>query len=232
MLMDIPFDILLVAMVAGFVLFKLWQVLGRRTGHERPRDMFGPPAQRAGDEKVVPLPARPETRPTSLKPANAAPATVVAPAGSPLAQALSDIRSVDRRFEAEHFLMGSRAAHEMIASAFADGDRTALRPLLEDAVYASFDSAIRAREEAGQKMDFTYVRLKSADIVDAALRGRTAEVTVKFVSELMSATVTKAGEAVEGDAASVRTVTDIWTFARDTRSSDPNWRLTATSSAN
>jgi predicted lipid-binding transport protein (Tim44 family) len=227
----LPLDIVLVAMVAGFLLFKLWQVLGRRTGHERPRDLFGP-GQTPGEEKVVPMPTRPDARTASVKVPGSTGGTIAAPPGSPLAQALSDIRAVDRRFEVEHFVSGARAAHEMIASAFADGDRETLRPLLEDQVFASFDGAIRAREDAGHKMDFTYVRLKSADVVDAALRGRIAEVTVKFVSELMSATVNKSGETIEGDAASVRSVTDIWTFARDTRNSDPNWRLTATSSAN
>lgn len=229
--MDFPYlDIVLLAMLAGFVLFKLWTALGRRTGHERPQDLLR--GQTAGDEKVVPLPGRADPRPTALKAPVPTPGSISAPPGSPLAQALTDIRAADRRFDVDHFVVGARAAHEMIASAFADGDRDALKPLLDEQVYTSFERAIRARDEAGQKIDFTYVRLKSADVIDAAMRGRNAEITVKFVSELMSATVTKAGEVVEGDASSVRTVTDIWTFARDTRSSDPNWRLSATSGAN
>jgi predicted lipid-binding transport protein (Tim44 family) len=119
----------------------------------------------------------------------------------------------------------------MIARAYADGDRAALKPLLGADVYASFDSAITAREKAGHKVDFSFVGLKQASLEEAGLRDRIAEVTVRFVSELISATRDAAGAVIEGAAGVVREVTDVWTFARDTRSSDPNWKLIATSAA-
>jgi predicted lipid-binding transport protein (Tim44 family) len=153
------------------------------------------------------------------------------PAGSALAQGIAQIRQVDRDFTADAFLGGAKVAHEMIAKAFAEGDRRTLKPLLSDDVYRGFDDAISARERQGAKVEFSFVGLKAATLEDAGLRGRLAEVTVKFVSELISATRDAAGAVIEGAAGAVREVTDVWTFARDTRSSDPNWKLVATASA-
>lgn len=134
-------------------------------------------------------------------------------------------------FDPDEFVSGAKMAHEMIARAYADGDRSTLKPLLGDDVFASFDAAITAREKAGHKVEFSFVGLKQAKLEEAGLRDRLAEVTVRFVSELISATRDAAGAVIEGAAGVVREVTDVWTFARDTRSSDPNWKLVATSAA-
>lgn len=212
-----PFlDLLLLAMIAGFVLFRLWSVLGRKTGHEpNPRENFSA----RGDGNVVGLPRSA----AQAAPAQAAPLT-------PLQRALADIRQADRAFDASAFLAGARQAHEMIATAFAAADRETLKNLLDPQIYGHFESAIAEREAKALKAEFSYVRLVSAEIVDAALKGRTAEVTVRFVVELMSALRDAQGAIVEGDPNIVRQVTDVWTFARDTRSDDPNWTLSATGS--
>lgn len=222
-------DILFLAMLAGFVLFRLWAVLGRKTGHERRPDAISP---RSAGENGVPLPSRtPAPVPAATgRPAVASRTIAAVPAGTPLANALNAIREADRGFDPDSFMTGARAAHEMIANAFATGDRDALKPLLDEDIYAAFDGAIRARETQGLKSEFTYVRLRNAEIVDAALRGRTAEVTVRFVVELMAGEVDANGAIVSGDPAVMRQVTDIWTFARDTRAGDPNWRVIATGS--
>jgi len=141
------------------------------------------------------------------------------------------VREADQSFDPDVFVGGAKAAHEMIARAFAQGDRAALKPLLSDDVYASFDSAISTREKAGQQMDFSFVGLNQASLEDVGLRGRIAEVTVRFVSELISVTRDAAGAVIDGAAGVVREVTDVWTFARDTRSSDPNWKLVSTAGA-
>ena len=73
--------------------------------------------------------------------------------------------------------------------------------------------------------------MKQANLEEVSLRGRIAEVTVRFVSELISATRDAAGAVIDGAAGVVREVTDVWTFARDTRSGDPNWKLVATAAA-
>jgi len=227
-------EIVFLAAVAAFVAFRLYSVLGRRTGNERTpfdpiqRERIDARRAQAADDKVVQLPPRPREVPR---------APVVdaieskLPAGSPLAKGIADLRQVDAGFSADAFLGGAKVAHEMIAKAFADGDRRALKPLLSDDVYRGFDESISAREKAGSKVEFSFVGLKQATLEEITLRGRLAEITVKFVSELISATRDAAGAVIEGAAGAVREVTDVWTFARDVRSSDPNWKLVATASA-
>jgi predicted lipid-binding transport protein (Tim44 family) len=226
-------ELIILAGFAAFVLYRLYAILGRRTGNEQPP--FDPVNRRermearrqgvaAKEDNVVPLPrAREIPRP----PAEA----MKIPAGSALAAGIEAIRQADPTFEPDGFVRGAKVAHEMIARAFAQGDRGTLKPLLAHDVYASFDAAITAREKAGHQVDFSFVGLKQTSLDEASLRGRIAEVTVRFVSELISATRDAAGAVIEGAAGVVREVTDVWTFARDTRSSDPNWKLVSTAAA-
>ncbi|SRR5579885_1072606 len=216
-------EILVIVMVAGIILFRLYSVLGRRTGHERPpqdSSRFGGPsgarpAEKAGN--VVPLPAR------------AAGAARADAPSDPVGRALLDIKLADRTFETAHFLSGARKAYEMIVTAFARGDRSALKPLLSEEVFSAFESGIAAREQQHQSMSYTFVGLKDARIVHAALKGQTAEITVSFDAQFISATTSQDGKVVEGDAKAVREVNDVWTFGRDVRAQDPNWILIATS---
>lgn len=215
-------DIVLIAMVACVILFRLYTVLGRRTGQERePSQRF---RQIGGEVKkpaskgdnVVALPDRAAARAELPKPAD------------PLARALLDIQLADRGFEAGHFLAGARHAYEIVVTAFASGDRAALRPLLSDDVYATFDGAIHTREARGEKTAFTFVGFKDAKIVHAALKERMAEITVQFASQFISSTTNEAGAVVDGDPKAQRDVSENWTFSRDTRAGDPNWILVAT----
>lgn len=232
---DITTIIFLVLAVVIF--FRLRSVLGRRTGNERPPfDPYSAPERDNGaggpaqDDNVIPLPGQaapqggPSPAPTS------ATLDKVAPEGSALNQALRQILSVDRSFEPQGFLQGARAAYEMIVTAFANGDRKTLKNLLSKEVYDGFVAAISDRESRGETIESTFVGIDKADIVEAALKGSTAQVTVKFRSELISATRDRDGAIVDGDPNAVSDVTDIWTFARDTTSRDPNWRLVATES--
>ena len=208
-------EILFFAMVAGLIGFRLYSVLGRRTGQERP------PQEnvnaRYTTDNVVKLPDR------------APPREAVSTPADPLQRALLDIKLADKSFEEEHFLSGAKSAFEMIVTAYAAGDRATLKPLLSDEVFSAFDSGIRARESAKQKTTFTFVGFKDAKITHAAMKGRTAEVTATFNAQYISATTDANGTVVEGDSKIVKDVTDVWTFARDTRASDPNWHLVATS---
>ena len=213
--------IFLIALVAGIILFRLYSVLGRRTGHEPPpqeRYRMGGTAPADAPPTVTALPAstRPE-QPVAARPTD------------PVARGLLDIKLADRTFEPDHFVQGARSAYETIVTAFARGDRTALKPLLSDEVYAAFDQVITARTGRGEAVDFTFVGFKDAKVVHALLKGRTAEVTVAFGAQFISATKDKAGAVIEGDDKTVRDVTDVWTYARDTRARDPNWTLIATS---
>ncbi len=219
-------DIIFFALVAAFIILRLRSVLGRRTGHEQRRDPFAKPqpgskvpgadaddapseASQRGD--VVQLPRRD-----------------AAPAGSPLAAALTQIKVADPAFDEMTFEKGARVAFEYIVTAFAAGERDKLRPLLNDEVYANFESAIVAREALGQKHETTLVRIKSAEIVEARMENPTALVTIKFASEQINATRNAQDEVVEGNPDRITDVVDIWTFARNTRSNDPNWTLVAT----
>ena len=220
-----PFlEIVLFAMVAGFLILRLRSVLGRRTGHERrrPDPVTARTAQEEARDKVIPLPDRGRVPPREEAPSSVADAGALG--------GIAQIRSVDHGFDAAEFVSGARRAFEMIVEAFAKGDSNGLRPLLSDEVFAQFDGAIRAREQARQTLATTLVGIREAEIVDAALEGRTAQVTVRFVSEQINVTRDSEGRIVDGDPAAVATVTDIWTFARNTASRDPNWLLVATAS--
>ncbi|PVB61938.1 Tim44/TimA family putative adaptor protein [Labrenzia sp. 011] len=233
-----PVTLLLMGL-AVFILFKLRSVLGKRTGSERPPfDPYSKPEQPNtkpnGQDNVIPLPNQTSDQPEALEEAGPGGDVVidkVAPAGSALNSALKQILSVDRSFEPEPFLQGARAAYEMIVMAFADGDKKALKNLLSRDVYEGFVAAIDEREKRGETIESTFVGIDKAEIVEAALKGSTAQVTVKIHSQLISATRDKDGEVIDGDPAKVTEVIDIWTFARDTATRDPNWKLVATESA-
>ena len=214
------FLILVLAMVAGIILIRLYSVLGRRTGNEREpgaKWRFGSPQgpsspEKAAGDNVVALPGR------------------TAPVGSdPVAQGLLDIKLADRSFETDHFVSGARKAYEIIVKAYAGGDRATLKPLLSDEVFAAFDSVISARDARHEKTAFTFGGIANTTVTHAEMKGRTAEITVEFSAQYTSSTTGEDGVVVDGDPATMRSVVDHWTFARDLKSSGPNWILVATS---
>ncbi|HUO90048.1 MAG TPA: Tim44/TimA family putative adaptor protein [Rhizomicrobium sp.] len=214
-------EIVVLALIAGVILFRLYTVLGRRTGHEQPpQDGYRLPASAPVDAarpKDVALPQPSRAEQIADKPAD------------PVARGLFDIKLADRNFEVDHFLAGTRAAYEIIVTAFAQGDRAKLKPLLSSEVFAAFDQVIGGREQRREKVDFTFVGFKDVKIVHAALKNRAAEVTVAIGAQFISATTDAEGRVIEGDTKGVRDVTDVWTFTRDVRARDPNWLLVATS---
>ncbi|NBN65636.1 Tim44/TimA family putative adaptor protein [Microvirga tunisiensis] len=229
------YNIILLAL-AVFVFFKLRSVLGKRTGNERPPfDPYSKPApdqrqQQQQRDNVIPLPgaATPEA---SQAETGEVVLDKVAPTGTALNAALRQILSADRSFEPEQFLQGARGAYEMIVTAFAEGDRKTLKQLLSKDVFDGFVTAINEREARGEVIESTFVGINKAEIVEAALKGTTAQVTVRLQSELISATRDRDGHVIDGDPAKVSEVIDIWTFARETNTRDPNWKLVATESA-
>jgi predicted lipid-binding transport protein (Tim44 family) len=217
--------------LAVFIFLRLRSVLGQRTGRERPPyDPFtAREPVRPANEKVVALPNRATE---AAKPAAVAdPAERwkgIAQPGSAIATGLDAIAAADASFDAQHFVTGARTAYEMIVTAFADGDRRTLGNLLSRDVAEGFEAAIAEREKRGETVESKFVSIDSADITAAEMRGKTAQITVRFVSQLVSATRNKAGEVIEGNAEKVTDVTDVWTFAHDLSSRDPNWKLVAT----
>lgn len=222
-------DIILFALVAAFLILRLRSVLGRRNGHEGPtRDPFESTSRREKtDEKVVRLPDRSD-KPEEVGPALGDEEPI--PEGTPLEMGLTQIRVADPNFSINDFQSGCRIAFETILTAYAAGDTATLKNLLSPEVFGNFSQSIREREEAGETMETTLVGFKSAEVVEAYMAGRTAHITVKFVTQQINVIRDKNGEIVDGDISAIIDVTDFWTFARDTRSSDPNWMLVATGS--
>ena len=220
--------------LAVFIFLRLRSVLGQRTGRERPP--YDPLSARdavrgATNDNVVALPGRPATDP-GQKPVEAAePAERwkgIAEPGTPIAIGLDAVAKEDPSFDAKHFVAGARAAYEMIVMAFAEGDRRTLKNLLAREVYDGFEAAIRERENKGEKVETRFVSIDKSDITGAEVRAHTAQITVRFVSQLVSATRDKSGNVIDGSPEKVTDVTDVWTFARDVSSRDPNWKLVAT----
>lgn len=191
-------EVLILAAVALFVLWRLYSALGRG-GDDGPMQRPAPaPDKRAPqDEARAPMPSRVENeRPLFTGPA---------------AGGLEDIYNADQTFRTEEFMRGAKAAYQMIVAAYARGDRTALRPLLDDDVYEAWDAAIAERDAIGASA-FELLRIKKAEIDRAELDGSMARVMVRYEAEL-------------GDGETTRIAREIWTFMRDISSSDPNWLL-------
>ena len=243
--MSEAFDIytLLFLVLAVVIFIRLRNVLGRRTGNERPPyDPYTTPdPKRTGapdaNEPVVALPRGRSAR---------APVEASAPSmedletrlgryatkDSPLGQSLTSLMRADPGFDPAPFVDGAKMAYEAIVMAFAEGDEATLEQLLGTDVFEGFQRAIRERETRGEKVLSSLVGIDKADIIEVEVKNRTAYVTVKFVSELISVTRDADGEVIEGDPKKVREVTDIWTFAREVASKNPNWKLVATEAAN
>ena len=225
-------DIIFFAMVAAFLVLRLRSVLGRRDGHERQfRDPFKKrekeQSQDSPDDNVVELPDRSDSG-SNINAEKEIPVEADDD-DDPLTNGLKKVRLLDPKFDPEEFLSGGRLAFEAILGAYASGDTSALKPLLNSEVLANFSQAIRDREQSGETLEDTLVGILSAEIVEAYVQDRTVNITTKFVSEQINATRDENGDVIDGNPNAVIDVTDFWTFARDTKSSDPNWALVATS---
>lgn len=240
-------NLILMAIAVG-IFIKLRSVLGRRTGNERPPfDPYSASEEARDNDKVVVLAPRKREQPdveaaegdTFGAYPNRPPYVVedtteerIGKAPASLKQILTEIAIADRQFELDGFMSGARMAYEMIVTAYAAGDRRKLEPLLSADVFKSFEAAIGEREKLAQTIEQSFIGINRAELVDARLSGHIARLTIKFVSELTSATKNAEGAVISGDPVTVRTVTDYWTFERDVKSRDPNWRLVATGSDN
>ena len=217
--------------LAVFIFLRLRSVLGQRTGRERPPyDPYSARDPIRTNDKVVALPGRaPDTAQKSPEPAEPVDRWKgIAEPGSAIATGLDAIAREDKSFDAKHFLTGARAAYEMIVTAYAAGDHRQLKTLLGREVYEGFEGAIKEREQRGETVETRFVSIDAADLIGAEMRGRTAQVTVRFVSQLVSVTRDRSGAVIDGNPDKVTDVTDVWTFARDISARDPNWKLVAT----
>jgi predicted lipid-binding transport protein (Tim44 family) len=244
--MDGKIDLItLIALVVAIVaIWKLRSVLGQRTSNDETRIDQQMRArqererQAAANQKVVTLPRRPSE--DGAAPASVADQAAIAEAEARVKRFSADpavedgliaILRTDGSFDPEEFMKGANSAYEMIVTAFAEGNRKLLRDLLSKEVMEGFNAAITDRERRGESIDQSFVGINKADIVGAELKNGVATVTIRFESQLISATRGRSGEVLAGDPQRITDVTDIWSFAREVSSRNPNWKLVATESA-
>ena len=231
--------------VAVVVILKLRSVLGRRTGDEEARveryraerAQQGTPATSSDNVVAMPRRERDGATPVAAEEtqADAEERIKTYPGVEAAARnGLIDIARLDPAFDPDTFIRGAKQAYEMIVTAFAEGNRKLLKDLLSRDVYEGFTRAITDRESREEQVDQSFVGIDKADILESEVKSGIASITVRFVSQLISATRDKAGAIINGDSQRIKEVTDIWTFSRDISSAkaraNPNWRLIATQS--
>ena len=236
--LDLP--TLIVIGIAIVILFRLRSVLGTRTGNERPpverrvkTDAAKPAPKPMVEDTIVPIRPRGAGNPDLDDDRRArkteAEIEQYSKGNAALAEGFKAVVEADPSFTPKSFLDGAKQAYEMIVTAFAAGDRVTLKNLLEKDVFDGFQRAIADREAAGQKVDFTFVGLPKVEFSDAEYDKKNVLVTIRFHAEVVSATRDKDGTLVEGNADQVQTIADEWTFARNPKSRDPNWKVITTS---
>ena len=221
--------------IAVFIFIRLRSVLGTRTGHQNPPNKTHSRKQKtdeqnqASNDNVVTLPNRGKSKESEEDAADIySEIDLIAKESSQLNQELRELKDADTSFDPGKFIQGSKMAYEMIVTAFADGDKKTLKNLLSREVFEGFSSAIKQRHEEGFIVQSSFVGVDDAQITAAETNKKTANITVRFVSQIISATYDKDDNLIDGDSKEITEVIDLWTFSRDMRSRDPNWKLVAT----
>ncbi|MBU3029035.1 Tim44/TimA family putative adaptor protein [Paracoccus marinaquae] len=211
-------QLLVLAAIAIFLILRLRNVLGTRDGFEQPK-IDAPEPQRRRFEVIE----------GTADEVDQDIADLVEP-GSPAASALAAMKRVEPSFGVHDFLTGAKAAYEMILMAFERGDLSEVRPFLAEPVAEAFQSVIDARAAQGQTVEAQFLGTRETSLAGAEFDAQTgmAEISVRFVGELIAATRDVQGNVVEGDPKSSRKQRDVWTFARRMGENDPNWQLVAT----
>lgn len=222
-------SILVLAALAVFIIWKLKSVLGIRIGREKPvADRFKASTPRPSAE-IVRLPGAALSSASAAEPSPDRWKTLAEP-GSKGWAGLDAIAAADPNFSGPAFIEGARKAYELVVTAFARGDRDTLHNLLAKDVFDSFASELAGREQRGETAEATLAAIDSATVTDAQVNLRTTQITVRFVAKLISVRRNRAGEVIDGNPSEAAEIVDLWTFARDAASRDPNWKLVATES--
>lgn len=218
-----PLDIVFFAIIAGFVAFKLYKVLGRTSENDRPADLGkyikDQINQKRSSDNVIELPSKQSVK-TEEKPYHEDP---------DISATLGAIHFIDRNFNTKKFISGAKKAFDLILDAFARGDKTTLSTLLSKDVYPEFADAIDQRIAAGEQLQTTLIAVISSDIIGADLMKNMAHITLKFVSDQVNILQSSEGDIISGDPATIERIEDQWTFSRNVESQNPNWQLAATS---
>ncbi len=226
-------SVIVFLVLAAFVAWRLYSVLGTRTERDPDRtpNRFRPVMPSKSEPAALPAEANPIADDASKAEPDPARWRGIAEAESPLAKSLDALLVAEPDFDARHFVSGARAAYESIVLAFAAGDRPTLKDLLSRDVFEGFVTAIADREKKGETVETTFVGLDKAEIKDVQIRGKSAQITMHFLSKLITATRNDKGDVIEGATDKVVDVNDVWTFAREIGSRDPAWKLVATEAA-
>ena len=190
-------DIILLAMFAGFIILRLRNILGRKTGHQ------GKPVNRFVPKGMEVL--RDIEKNEAIKSGN-----------------------VDEEVK-KQFLKGADIAYEQIITAFAKGDKKALKALLGKGLFADFSEVIDERKKNELKYETTFIAIKSSKIREFKKIENIYKVSVNFVSEIITCVKDKNNKVIEGDPDSIKTVNDIWQFSKNMWSQNPTWFLVETS---
>lgn len=219
-------EIVILAMIAAFLGLRLYSVLGRRAEHEEEPiqgRLDGPPGP--GQAPQAPTPPQADER----QPPQQFPGRREYPSATPMVErGLREIAAIDRRFDAFGFMDGARAAYRMVLEAYWKGDKEELRHLCDKDVYDSFAAAIDAREAAGESLDNRLVRIEDTAIVSAGYDAPMARITVRFQSDIAAVTRDADGNVIAGSLDDAIEAIDVWTFARNINSADPDWLLEET----
>ncbi len=214
-------ELIILFAIAAFVLFRLKSVIGTRTGYEAPPDYL----KREG----ATAPGHPRPRPVADV-EDEEESAVLEQLPERLRETIEAMHRADPDFTLPAFLEGARAAYEMILMAYESGDRASLRELLAPEVFEAFEQRIAEREAKGLHVDARFIGVRELRIENATFDAKSheADITVRFVGELITAVRDAEGRIVEGDPNEIHRQTDVWTFSRRLGTDDPTWLLTAT----
>ena len=215
----VTFTIILLALVAAFLGLRLYSVLGKRTGHEQE------PVARQPLEGTPPLIRQPMLGGES---SSVIPQGDVSAVDMAAQSGLRSIVNADRQFDAALFVEGSKSAYRLVLEAFWNNDREALRFLCDDDVYDSFAEAIDARLAKGEVLENRLVRIEEARIIDASFDNPMARITVRFDADIAALVKDAEGNVIGGSMTDAVETHDIWTFMRDVKNGDRNWKLDET----
>ena len=208
-----PFiDILIFAVIAVFLIFRLRSILGNRDGFEKPK-------------KTV------QTESSADNIINFKGKTPVAESAPLNGSGLKELRKLDNSFMDEEFLSGAKTAFPLILNAYSESDLGSLRRYVGFDLYEEFSNAVHQRDASGEHLKIDIETVNDVQLLDAEISDGIATVTVKY-DTIQSRILTDASDTViEEDSISSEQIEDIWIFERDIRSTDPNWRLVETGTA-
>lgn len=221
-------DILFFAIVAIFLAFKFFSILGRKEGEdtiERLKSFgaskFPQPEAGLGNQKIYEKPTQAKTVEEEKDPYEG-----IVFANDAAKDGVIEIAERDTSFNIKNFIAGASSAFEMVCKAYTDNDTATLKILLSDELYNSFNKKLDGFFRQNQKNILSLVSVKVVEVAGANLFGSNAKIVLKLQSEQINFTKDESGNVIEGSTNAIDVVDDEWTFERNIKSSSPNWLIT------